>query len=107
MTFGQHCSSGVFTMKFHLLRHFLHDLERFVSFSSMDAGPSEHFSMLMKKSHRMTSQRLSTRMYETVANMRRSLDSVQRLSREVYGVASGASLLRKKGRGGWWGVLCA
>lgn len=49
-TFGPHCSTSLFTLKFHSLNHLVDDLERFGGFSLLDAGPFGHFSFLVKKS---------------------------------------------------------
>lgn len=61
----------------------------------MNAGPFDHFTVLIKKFYKMTSLRFLTRMHETVENMKGALGSVQRPSREGYGGVSGAPILRK------------
>lgn len=76
--FSPHCSSRLFTLRFHLLEHAVHYLGRFGSLSFIDARPFKHFNVLIKKFYRMKSGRLSTRMYETVEKMESALDGVQK-----------------------------
>lgn len=71
--FASQCVSSLYTLKFHLLNHFLDDLERFESLSFTDAAPFEHFEVLLKQSYRMTSPRMSTRLEDTVENMGNAL----------------------------------
>lgn len=52
--------------------------------------------MLIKKLYKITSQRLSTRLHETIQIMRSALDTVQRAGSEVQGDAVGASALRER-----------
>lgn len=46
--FSSHCPFGLNTLEFHLLHHFVEDLEWFEGIASTDARPSEHFNMLIK-----------------------------------------------------------
>lgn len=59
-------------------------------------GPFERFDVLLKKSYRIASPRLSVRMYENVKNMKSALDSAQRHGREVRRSAVGASILKER-----------
>lgn len=62
------------------------DLERLGGLPFMDAGPFEHLNVLIKKSLWVTSQRLLTRVCETVGNMKSALESVQIfLERSTWG----------------------
>lgn len=83
-TFSPHFFSGLLTIKFRLLDHLEDSSGRFGSFSSLRAGAFEHFYVLVKKSHRMTSRRLSTKMHESVEDIKNTLESVQRTEREVH-----------------------
>lgn len=49
-TFRPHRSSGLLTLRFHLLDHVGDGLERFGSLSFTDAAPAEHFNVLIKQS---------------------------------------------------------
>lgn len=55
-TIALKCSSGVFTLKVYLRNHLLEDLERFESFSFMDVGSLEHFSVLIEQYYTTTSR---------------------------------------------------
>lgn len=74
----------VFRFEVHLLDQHLDNPEAFRSFSFFDAGPSEDFTVLIKKSYRMMSRWLSTRTYETVENKRTALESVQKTGGKVH-----------------------
>lgn len=52
--FAPHCSSGLFTLKFHPLGHVVEDLSKFGGLSFVDAGPFEHINVLVNRSYRMT-----------------------------------------------------
>lgn len=67
----------------------------------MHAGPFEELSVLIKRLYVMTSRRLSTRMPETMENMISAVDIVQKPGSEVHGGVVGASVPRKRMRGGW------
>lgn len=76
-TSAPHCLLGWLTLKLHLLDPSVDDLERFESLSSMDTGLFEHFSMLLKKSYKMKSRRLPTRMHETMESLSSAPETVQ------------------------------
>lgn len=61
----------------------------------MDAGPFEHFTVLIEKAYRATSWQLYTRMYENIENMRSALDNVQKPWRKVLRGDAGPSVLTK------------
>lgn len=48
--FGQHCTSKLYTLKFHLPGHLVEGVERFGNMPSTDAALFEHFSALTKHS---------------------------------------------------------
>lgn len=94
--FASHCPSGLYTLKYHLLDHLVEDLERFGSISFMDAGPFEHFNVVIKQSYRMTSRRLTTRMDETVQRMGSAVDNVRRPRERRNVGGDGASVLKRQ-----------
>lgn len=83
-------------LKFHLPDHVVDDLKRFGRILSRSARPFEHFNVLIKKYYRMTCRRLSTKMHETVQNLKNALDNVQRLGTDVHRSAVGVFALREK-----------
>ena len=64
--FGAYCETGLFTLKFHMLDHMVTDIRKFGTLSVLSASQFEHFNTDIKKAVRQTSQRVSTRMDETV-----------------------------------------
>lgn len=64
--YGPHSTTGLYTLKFHLLDHLPEDISRFGSLSMLDASPYEHFNTVIKNAYRQTSQRLVTRMDEMI-----------------------------------------
>lgn len=53
--FGSHCPSGLYVIGPHLLHHLVEDSERFGSPFFTDAGPFEHFNVLVRQFYRTTS----------------------------------------------------
>lgn len=47
---GPHCTSGLYTLNFHLLKPLVKTSEKFRSMSFTDAEPFEHFNVLIKQS---------------------------------------------------------
>lgn len=72
--FDDHCESGLYTLKFHLLDHMVEDIRKFGTLSVLDGSPFEHFNVHIKQAYRKTSQRRSTRMMETVGVIERRYD---------------------------------
>lgn len=64
--FAPHCTSVMYSFKFHLPNHLVLDSKRFGSKSFTDAASFKHFEMLTKPRCRTTSRRLSTELKETV-----------------------------------------
>lgn len=95
-TFAPYYSSGLFMLELLLLEHLADSLERFGSLLFMDAGPFEHFDVLMKKSCRIKSWRLSMRMHDTVEKTKSALDSMRRPEREVHGGVFGSFVSRNR-----------
>lgn len=58
--------------------------------------PFEHFNVLIKKSWKMKSRRLSTRIHETVKALSSAVGTVQRPKSAVNGAAAITSVLRKR-----------
>lgn len=85
VTFAPHCSTGLLKMTFHPSNYPASDLKRFRSLRLSDAGHFSQRDLLTRKSYRMRSRRLSTRLYETVENMSGALNSVQKPEREFCG----------------------
>lgn len=54
------------------------------------------FTVLIKQSYRMTSRSYSTSMYETVHNLNRALESMQRWYSQVHGIVDVAFWFKKK-----------
>lgn len=101
-TFAPNCTSGLLTLKVHLLDHTLEALTSFRCFSSTDLAPFEHPSVLIKQSYRTKSRRYSTKLYETAHNVSRAQKRVRAGESQVHGSVVGASLLqrRKRAKGG-------
>lgn len=93
--FPFHWSSDTPTSNFHLLHSVLDDLEGLGRFSFTNAAQFEHFNMLIKHCHRMTSHRFSTRIHETLQNMSSVLHNVLRPESRVHGDIAGAYVFRK------------
>lgn len=68
-SFAPHRTSGLCTLKHHLVDQLVEGLERFKSMSFTDAASFEHFNVQIKQLSGTMSQRLSTRMQETTQNM--------------------------------------
>lgn len=103
-TSAQHCSSGLRTLKFHLLVHAVEYLERLGSSSLTNAGPCRHFNVLIKQYLKMTSGRDLTVMYEMVHSKSGALQSMRTENSRVRGGVFGAFLLKNRecvGSGGW------
>lgn len=83
---GRTARSSLFTLKFHLLQHLVDDLEMFESNIRIEADPSAHFSVLIKKPYRKTSLQLSLKVAETVHNQSDALHCVEGKRREGVGV---------------------
>lgn len=96
--FAPHCVSGSYTFKFHRLDHPVENLKRFGDMSCTDEAPFERLNKLIERSYRMTSRRLSTRMQETVLNMKNALFRVQRSEDGVDMSRSGAAVSKKQQR---------
>lgn len=73
-----HSTSVLYNLRFDLLNHLVKDLERSGSLSCTDAATLEHFDVLARQSHRMTSRRPSTRMQKTVQKIKNAVCKVQR-----------------------------
>lgn len=48
-TFGEHCNSGLYILKFHLLDHVVEDLRLFGTLSVLDASRFEQYSVSIKQ----------------------------------------------------------
>lgn len=83
-TVEPHCSSGLLSLKLHLLDSVLGDLERSGSSSFKGAVPLKHFSMLICQFYRMKDRLYSTRLFQTVHNLSTALDSMKRGKSEVH-----------------------
>lgn len=70
---GEHCETGFYTLKFHLLDHVIVDLERLGFLDVLDTSPFERFNVYIKRACRTPSQRLSSGMEEAIRalNLRR------------------------------------
>lgn len=95
-TFALYCSSGLIRLNYHSLNPPVENVTRLERSSSMVARMFGHNHVLMKKSCKMRSRRLLTRMRKTVENMSGALGSVQRFESQVHGVAVDPSLLGKR-----------
>lgn len=62
----------------------MEDLERFRSFSFTNAGPIEHFNVLIKKPYRVASWWTLTRTHETVESVSGVSDMLQWSGRDVH-----------------------
>lgn len=71
----------------------MHDIKRLEACSVRMRGRSSNLNLLIKKSHRIKSERHSTKTYETDENMSSALSGVQRAGSEVHRRAVGASVL--------------
>lgn len=94
--FDPHCYSSFFPPRFHLLNYLLNCSERFVSLQFMNVGPVEHFNLLIRRSYGTTLRRLSTRMHETVQDMRSAPNSMQKPESGIHENVVGTSVLRKR-----------
>lgn len=77
-TLAAQYTSGLFPPKFHVLRYFLDDSQRFECFSLIDTGPFEPSNVLIKKYYRIMTPRFWTRTHETAENTSSALNKVQR-----------------------------
>lgn len=82
-TSAPHCSSGFFTLKIYLLNYVLENLERFWSLAFTDEAPSVHLDVLIEQSYRMSFCQYSTKIYDTVHNVGRALESVEREKSQI------------------------
>lgn len=62
--------------------------------SSRETAPSEHFDVLAEQSYRSSSQRLSTRMQETMQIMESAMCRMRGIEDGVEGSGYGAASLR-------------
>lgn len=89
-TFGRtsalHCLSGLITLNSYLFAYPLSDLQRLESVVSTDAGAFQNFDVFTKKSCRMKSRRLPTKMHRPGKNMSSALDSMLDLRARYTGV---------------------
>lgn len=92
--FAPHISSGLFTLKFHLLDHLVEDLTRFAGLDVLSASPYEYYNTRIKYNYRLTSKRRATCMDETVQNLDDELASLrnttsQHTGKSLYNRAQG------------------
>lgn len=76
---ASHCPFGLFILGFHLPDHLVENTERFESIYSTDAKPFEHFKVLIKRSYRMTSRRMSTQLQKTLESTGSIVQDMQRV----------------------------
>lgn len=50
--FGDHCDSGLFTMKFHILEHLFEDYGEFHKLQFFAVAPYGHFNVVLERSYR-------------------------------------------------------
>lgn len=67
--FYDHCDSGIYALKLHLLDHMVEDMRRSATLNMLDASPFERFNVYVKLANRQTSQRPRTHMTVTVDAM--------------------------------------
>lgn len=84
--FAPHCSSRLPTLAFHSLNHAVEGSERSWSLTRTGAPPFEHFDVFIKQYYRASSQGYSTRKNETVQNVSRPLERVQRRRSQAHEV---------------------
>lgn len=93
---AQNCSSGCFTLKFHLGSHVVENSAWFGTPSFTDGTLLEHYEVVIDQFYRTTSLWYLKRLYETAPNMSRTLEIVQRWECEIHVVGAGAFLLKKR-----------
>lgn len=70
-TFDDHCGSGLYTLKHHLLYHIMEDLWNFGTLSVLNCSSYEQLNEYVKHSYRMTSQKRQKQIMETDNNLQR------------------------------------
>lgn len=73
-TFSDHCISGLYTLKFHLLGHVVKALQAFGRLSVIDAKPFEQCSVDMKNAYRQNSKWRNTCISEPVRMVKCRMD---------------------------------
>ena len=77
-------STGMRTLKFHLLSHLAEDVEKFGALHSINAGVSEHAHLRCKDAYRRTSKRRNTANEETIRLLKTS-EMIRKASERVLG----------------------
>lgn len=67
--FADNCSTGLFTLKFHLLHHIVEDLRRFGTLSVLDASPLKYYNVHIKTSYSRASGSMKAKLEETVKGL--------------------------------------
>lgn len=65
-TFAKHCSTGLFTLNFHLLDYPLEDLRKLDTLSDLDTPSFEHYTVHIRTSYRITWKRMEKRIAEII-----------------------------------------
>lgn len=68
-TFAKHCSTGLFTSKFHILYHIFEDLLRFGTLYVLQSGWFEDYNMHIKTVYYRTLRCMNKGMEETVKGL--------------------------------------
>ncbi len=76
--FEPYVENGLFTLKFHLLDHLVHDLSRYCSLEFLSASPYEYYNTRIKQNYRKTLKLHGTVMEETVERINREIDTVDK-----------------------------
>lgn len=71
-TLADHCSSGLYNVKYHQSDQIMEDIRRLGTPSVLDSSPYENFILHTRQAYNKTSQRRRTLMTETVSVMDRS-----------------------------------
>lgn len=76
--FENHCESGLYTMKFHLLDPICGSLERFCSIQFLDAALHEHFNIVLETLYRTTFMMRETVVQEMASALKATVNGLKR-----------------------------
>ena len=82
--FGTFHSTGMRTLKFHLLSHLAEDVKKFGGLHNINAGVYEHAYLRFKDAYRRTSKRRNTAIEETIRRLETS-EIIRKASERVLG----------------------